>query len=547
VAAVRAQAADLLLERGDALRAGTVALAAGDARLLDRAATSLVASTLATFPHDTGARWLAAAPAEARTRPGLLLLAAATRYASRANDPEVDTVLDTAATAAHSAGDIDTETAALSLATIAAHARGDESRLVELFQRALELPVADDQPTLRLLIAGVRAATFELFGSVEDALATVESLSARDIEQQPGKIIVRFHVYLLLLVGRADEAAALAETHLAASPYAHVRRMPRFARWMAGQPADLLPDVEKRDAASPPFIPDADANDRYRFNFLAFAAVVAASLGDRAALRHVSAQLDASGLGADTRDAAMLAVAAAARAVVHGNEAAARGTIEDFLAVHPLSDPVASVHLRRFLAYGYVLSSDARQQWDAQPLGPAHERVRAAARLLLAARAGRLTATDEVAPATILTAFPLPWAAELAAHAEAAGLPFGRQLIQWLVDHVGSTVHDALHVLADDPRTTAATGASRLLIAVPAIPTSHTRIEVLGPLRILVNGTPVHAPELRRRRVRELLTALAVHGDLDRTRLMDLLWPDLDPQAAARKSPGDPHLPAPGP
>ena len=533
VAAVRAQAADLLLDRGDSLRAGTIALVAGDRRLLDRAATALVASTLATFPHDTGARWLAAVPAAARTTPGLLLLAAATRYASCANDPDVDAVLDRAAQAAQEAGDVETETAALSLSTIAAHARGDEPRLVELFQRALELPGADDQPTLRLLVTGVRGAIFELIGSIDDALAAVESLTTDDIEQQPGKVIIRFHVYLLLLAGRADEAAVLAEKHLAASPYAHVRRMPQLARWMAGHPADLLPVADKRGAANPPFIPEADANDRYRFNFLAFAAVVAASLGDRTALRHVSAQLDASGLGADTRDAAMLAVAAAAGSIVHGDEAAARGRIEDFLAGHPLDDPVASAHLRRFLAYGYVLSPQARRVWDTEPLGPAHERVRRAARLLLAARAGRLTAIDEP-PETILTAFPLPWSVELAAHAEAAGLPAGRRLVQWLVDHLGTTAHDALRVLIGDPRPTVAAGARRLVAAVPATPDGHTRIEMLGPLRVLVDGTPVDCPELRRRRVRELLAVLAVHGELDRTAAMDLLWPDLDPRAAAR-------------
>ncbi|MET8354163.1 MULTISPECIES: BTAD domain-containing putative transcriptional regulator [unclassified Micromonospora] len=534
VAAVRAQAADLLLERGDALRAGTIAITAGDVALLDRAATSLVESTLATFPHDTGVRWLAAVPEADHGRPGLQLLTAATRYASRADDIEVDRMVDAVAEDAHRAGDVRTETAALSLATIAAHARGDESRLGELFQAALDLPGADDLPTLRLLMAGVRGAIHELLGSLDDALATVEALSAADIDQQPGKIVVRFHVYLLLLAGRADEAADLAERHLAASPHAHVRRMPQFARWMAGRPADLLPGTARHRSTQPPYLPEADANDRYRFNFLAFAAVVAASLGDRTALRHVSAQLDESGLGADTRDAAMLATAAAARAVLHGDEAAARTRIEDFLAQHPLSDPVAAVHLRRFLAYGYVLSPEARRLWDAKPLGPSHQRVQAAARLLLAARAGRITTTGDVDPETVLIAFPLPWSAELAAHAEAAGLPFGRQLMQWLSDHLDRPAHDALLPLTDHPRPALATAARRLLAAVPATPAGRTRIEALGPLRLFVDGTQVRPPDLSRRRVRELLTVLAVHGEMDRVRLMDLLWPGLDQDAAAR-------------
>jgi DNA-binding SARP family transcriptional activator len=561
VRAARARAADLLLDRGDALRAGTIAITAGDVALLDRAATVLVAATLATFPHDTGVRWLAAVPESEHHRPGLRLLTAATRYASRADDLEVDAIVDRAARD----GDLPTRTAALSLATIAAHARGDESRLAELYQDALDLPGAEAEPTLRLLLAGVRGAIFELMGDLGEALATVEALAPEDVAGQPGKIVVRFHVYLLLLAGRADEAAVAARI-LEAEPYAHVRRMPQFARWMAGDPADFLPDATASDR--PAHLPEADANDRYRFNFLAFAAVVAASLGDHAALRHLSGQLEQSGLGADTRDAAMLAVAAAAQAVLLGDEPAARTLLADFSEEHPLCDPVAAVHLRRFLAYAYVLSPAAREDWDRVALGPSQRRVRAAARLLLAGRAGRLRDTGEVTPETVLISFPLPWSVELAAHAEAAGLPFGRELLQWLADHLGGRAHDALRVLAGDPRPGAAAEAAearhsgvaaaraagaarsgaaagacppgvaaaarRLLAAVPATPPGRTRVEVLGPLRVLVDGAQAHPPDLRRRRVRELLAVLAVHGELDRARLMDLLWPDLDPEAAAR-------------
>ncbi len=524
VAELRGRAARLLLDRGDPLRAGPIALAADDAGLLDRAATALVAGTLATFPQDTGERWLSAAPEAGRRRPGLLLLAAATRHADRAGDTEVDDLLDTAAAVARQLGDTAAETAALSLGTIAAHARGDENRLVELFQRVLELPGAGGQATLRLLVGGVRAAMFELFGALGDALATVESMAPDDVRDQPGMIVARFHVYLLLLAGRADEAAEVADRWLAAAPYAHVRLMPVLAHWLAGRPATMLRAWRRPD---PLHVPEADANDRYRFNFLAFAAVVAASVGDRPAMHHVSAQLAASGLGEDTRDAAMLAVAAAARSVLDGDEPAARAGIEAFVADHPLDDLVASVHLRRFLAYGYVLSPECRRRWDADQLGPAHQRVRAAARLLVAARAGRLAALD-VTPETILTAFPLPWAVELAVHAEAAGLPDGRRLLRWLADHLGPVVHELL------PAHHASTAGRRLLTAVPATPPGRTRIEVLGPLHVLVDGVVADPPELRRRRVRELLQLLVLHGDLYRARAIELLWPDLDPPAAAR-------------
>ena len=69
---------------------------------------------------------------------------------------------------------------------------------------------------------------------------------------------------------------------------------------------------------------------------------------------------------------------------------------------------------------------------------------------------------------------------------------------------------------------------------VPFPPDVTTRIEVLGPLRLLVDGEPVDRPEQRRARVRELLALLVVFGSVGRERAMDLLWPDLSAADAAR-------------
>jgi DNA-binding SARP family transcriptional activator len=53
-------------------------------------------------------------------------------------------------------------------------------------------------------------------------------------------------------------------------------------------------------------------------------------------------------------------------------------------------------------------------------------------------------------------------------------------------------------------------------------------------MRLMRDGVPADAPELRRARVRQLLSALAVRPVLTRDQAIELLWPGLDPAKAAR-------------
>ena len=53
-------------------------------------------------------------------------------------------------------------------------------------------------------------------------------------------------------------------------------------------------------------------------------------------------------------------------------------------------------------------------------------------------------------------------------------------------------------------------------------------------MRLMRDGVPVDAPELRRARVRQLLSALAIRPVLTRDQAIELLWPGLDPAKAAR-------------
>jgi DNA-binding SARP family transcriptional activator len=209
--------------------------------------------------------------------------------------------------------------------------------------------------------------------------------------------------------------------------------------------------------------------------------------------------------------------------------------IESFVERFPLDDRFTDICIRRFLTVPYVCSSGARRWWDERPLGPDQRRQRDVARTLLAARAGTMTARSAMPPPPdVFVALPLPWSVELAVRADAADHEGGRALAQWLVDRLGPVAHGELRrwTASDDVAT--AQSARRLLGLITLPPAETTRVEVLGPLRMLADRHPVARPEQRRARVRELLAVLTIHPTLGRERAMDLLWPDLSAADAAR-------------
>jgi DNA-binding SARP family transcriptional activator len=70
--------------------------------------------------------------------------------------------------------------------------------------------------------------------------------------------------------------------------------------------------------------------------------------------------------------------------------------------------------------------------------------------------------------------------------------------------------------------------------AVPVVPGYRLRLCLLGPVELHRDGQPVGHPDLRRERVRQLLSYLALHPRTTRQRVAAELWPDLDDEAAGR-------------
>ena len=545
---LRERAVAVLAARGDLARAGRLACQARDWRLLGDLAINLVHTTLSALPCTLAERWLGAVPPPVTDNPAFVLLRAAVLHAGDFMDPRIDPMLDRAWREMLDRRDQRGAAAVLGQAMITAHSRADLARLAVVAEWGdrLDGPVSPVVTLLRHNVAAMRA---EVGGDPEAALAEFAEAPIHEVPRALALSVWRFHFHCLNMCGRGREAAELADRTLADAGDDLVRLSGAMARWFDGDPSDLnrlrrqgLGVVVARAVAGsgtgaqargrPPRAVTDTTTAREAFVASALAAVMAASCGQEAPFPSLPC-----GDPADydnPRDANLACAAQAAVAVARGAESTARQAYARHVARWPVENRFAERHLRRFLALGYVLNDRLRAHWDGVALGPSHLVARATARVLIRARAGDLTDAGELAPTHAVCFLPLPWSVELAARLAAAGHPHGYELGRWLADTLGPTVHRQIRETARSAQRPLAAGAVQLLAALPAPPTHRTRIEVIGPMRLTRDGMPVDAPELRRARVRQLLSALSLRPVLTRDQATELLWPGLDPAKAAR-------------
>jgi DNA-binding SARP family transcriptional activator len=531
---LRERAVAALAARGDLARAGRLACQAQDWRLLGELAVGLVHTTLSALPRAIAARWLDAVPRPAADDPAFMLLRAAALHAGDFRDPRIDPLLDQAWEAMLGRHDQRGAAAVLGQAMITAHSRADLVRLAVVAEwgNRLDGPVSPAVTLLRRNVAAIRA---ELAGDPEAALAEFAQVPVRDVPRTLALSMWRFHFHCLNMCGRGQEAAELADRTLDEAEDEFVRLSGSMARWFDGDPSALgrlrRQGIEALLAQAPAAAKHT-TTAREGFVSTALAAVMAASCGAAAPFPPLPCG-DPADYG-NPRDATLACAAQAVVAVARGAEPEARQAYARHMASWPVEDKFTERHLRRFLALGYVLSEPLRAHWDRVPLGPSHLAARATARALVRARAGDLACAGELAPAHALCFLPLPWSAELAARLAAAGHPHGLTLGRWLADTLGPAVCRQLRETVRSADKQVASGSAQLLAALPAPPEHRTRIEIIGPLRLTRGGKPVDAPELRRARVRQLLSVLVLRPVLTRDQAIELLWPDLDAEKAAR-------------
>ena len=401
-------------------------------------------------------------------------------------------------------GDSEGELAAMERLGVVMWWAGDVGGLWELYQRAVELRDGGLQRAEVVTRVG-EAAIAHLTGDPDGVLAALEPVSNADMTAWAPSIHWFRHVAHRR---RGDlERAELGLDLMARVPGAAGDPQVTLARlrtdWLLGRVDGVAARCYE---TAERYAPD---DQRYlRTEAATEAAARAAWLGDRRSasriLGEVAPRMDAAPgpLGRVLR-----AIAEAAVAVDRGDDAAAA----DVLAACDLARPGLAESWywcdRTAVALVHQLRADDRDGWAVDAAHPVHHLGVRLSEVLAAVRAGDLRPVAELEwpPAGLVRAhLPARWVRELVDAAETAGNPAPFELL------------DAISTAPMEP--SAALSATDGVVPLDVL--------VLGPLTLRRGGVDVEGPDLRRGRVRELLSLLAVDPVQRRDAVADAMWPD---------------------
>ena len=271
---------------------------------------------------------------------------------------------------------------------------------------------------------------------------------------------------------------------------------------------------------------------------LAVAAIMSAHLGSVADARALLAEARELVPDIGERDllAGFLAVAEASILLASNDDAAAGEVMKSLLDRPAIGGATTG---RALVWFGAALSStspNAAAFVEGLPAGPSRERALAAVHALQRVRAGDspgdIALLDD--GRALLTVLPVNLATELACGAAADNDDRGRTVVETLRSITPRSTREALqHVASSDAPKPVRRAASAFLGDIPIPPPDGIRVEVFGPVRLWRRDEIVTDRHWRRERVRHLLLLLVDHRALRRSEAADLLWPELDAEAAS--------------
>lgn len=410
--------------------------------------------------------------------------------------------------------------------------RGDLAASEQDYQEALAAAERGlSSPAVANVNAACRGDMTGDVGAVREAVANLSGLEAR-LAHFPGLYLALAELHAgeaARAIGPATAAAAASVPIFPAGGTGFGRIVPLVARWANGEVvATTAPALSDPGERLP--LPE-------RAPSLAFAAAVAAHQGDLERATAIHARLLALVRHPESRGllAASAAVAGATIAAARGDEDGARQILADGLADHPFEAVGAGRIVVWLPAVPYLFHDRARAWLDALPSGPSRRRTLAAARALRALRAGERPEHVELLDDgdAIVTALPLPQAAELVIGLAAGGDPGAARALRQFVERAPSVTRATLARLAEHADATqrrALTSVKREL----AIPPEHiVEITAFGPLTLRRGGAVVEDRDWRRERVRQLLATLVALREVRRARLGALLWPEFDEESVS--------------
>jgi DNA-binding SARP family transcriptional activator len=505
-----------------------------DSKLWDAAPDVLRSACLATdrlVPTRLG-RWLAASPDSVRMSLAGRLASGLHRIHTTpgtAREP-----LEEARARARDDGDIDAEMAAIAQLGLLAWWEQDLTALASLAGRTLELEPSG-HPVARALAYIARGLMADMAGDDQGVLAEMSNIDSSvlatgwDIHAGWMRGVVH------LDLGEIETATELVD-RLTPVVEPAMRHEVDFLRlrtwWRLGRVDEVVEEL--------PRVVAAEERAGYLWGVhtsYILASVMFAYVGDvLTSRRYLEDALASAPPSPDGQVTASLATARAVVELAEGDEPGAADTLRSVLDAHGLDKDQDRRAWRQILGPTYVLLPETRPLWDALPLRGFLRSARDLARVVVACRAGdadrQLRALDVTDLGIARAALHYRLAAELAVGLARVGRSEGRTLLELLGSAGRAAVRDVVE--SDSTPAAEARSARDLLSAVPAPPPQQTRLAVLGPLALFRDGAEeVVDPDLRRRRLQELVAFLVGHRRTNRTAISAAIWPDLDERPAA--------------
>lgn len=508
-----------------------------EAQLWDTAPDVLRAACLASdrLAVDQLGRWLSESSDIVRSS-SAGRLATGLHKAFGAPDQAVEP-LDEAASKFRAEGDVEAEVSVLSQLGRLAWWRQDREALEALDVRVRELEVTG-HPEVRALRAVSAAIAADLAGDDAGVLAELDGIDSAALDPASDGIVAWLAGIARVGTGDSEGALELVDRfHGVTDPAMRyiLETVRGWAWWTQGRLNETL-------EATPGVLA---AGQKSGISYFLYVGLSMVSLGSS----HIGyvgparVYLDRSLPLAPPVDPGtqpvQTAVARASLQVAEGDETGATETLREALAAHKLDRSTDRRAWRQSLPLSYVLLPETRSHWDAVATRGFLSTARELAEVVVALREGaeikvKLRSLDVSNIGLVRTALHHRFAVELAVGLAGVGRGAGRQLL----DALGEPGRRATQELADtDLQQTKA--ARALLAAVPAPPPATTYLGVLGPLT-LHQGSPGGAPaeevvdpDLRRRKVQQLLAYLVAHRQTTRSAVCAAVWPDLDERSAA--------------
>ena len=486
-------------------------------------------------------RWRRTLPHTESWRPEAKLVEGIAERASHTWSETTAVLFEDAIAKFREEGKTGAEVAALAELAFVARERGDQPRLGAIIGRLFELDALGVREVTGMLRLA-RAVIADSLDQNDQVLAELAPLAEGEL---PGQWMARafwIQGQAALFLGDLEQSRRFAEQARDAVPddYIGARLIVHYTDWWTAvdeTTAATLPSLDNEPAASPFDRAHGGALFGALHAYVGNVDLCRLNLG----IAEHALALESGNSTPRPEYIALIAGAKAALAVAEGREADGAAIFREFFDAFPITTPVGGRTARRWPGLVAVLSTPERAFVFDAAYDSVIAEARDLARWFVSLRDGRKTKPPVPQPERrLLNALPLRWAVEACARFATFQIDGARVLCEYLVRVRGSLVRSMLRSLADgtdgvsgpESDESVRTGAKRLLATVPVAPSLPLVVRVLGPLEIAWGDRVSDAPELRRERARQIVALLAVRGSIGREALTDIIWPELDRNAA---------------